>query len=127
MRFMMLVKHAGQSCGAPPKEFMEQLGKLTEDASQSGAMLGGGGLAPVEQSTRIRLDNGNIRIMDGPFAETKEFVGGFAQFEFRSKEDAVAATKKFMELHRDYWPGWEGETEIRQVLGPEDFPPGNDH
>jgi hypothetical protein len=61
--------------------------------------------------------------MDGPFAETREIVGGYAQFEFKSKEEAVASTKKFMELHRDYWPGWEGETEIRQIFGPEDaFP-----
>jgi hypothetical protein len=123
MRFMMLVKHSCGMTGAPPKEFMDQMNKLAEDAAKSGAMLGSGGLAPIDQSTRIRLDKGQVTIMDGPFAETKEVVGGYAQFEFRSKEDAVEATKKFMELHRDYWPGWEGETEIRQIFGPEDFIP----
>jgi hypothetical protein len=123
MRFMMLVKHNGQICGAPPKEFMDQLNKLAEDAVKGGAMIASGGLAPIEQSTRVRLDKGQVTIMDGPFAETREIVGGYAQFEFKSKEEAVASTKKFMELHRDYWPGWEGETEIRQIFGPEDaFP-----
>ena len=121
MRFMMLVKHNGQVCGAPPKEFMDQLNKLAEDAVKGGAMIASGGLAPIEQSTRVRLDKGQVTIMDGPFAETREIVGGYAQFEFKSKEEAVASTKKFMELHRDYWPGWEGETEIRQIFGPEDF------
>ena len=121
MRFMMLVKHKDQTCGAPPKEFMDQLNKLSEDASKTGAMIASGGLAPMDQSTRVRLENGNVLIMDGPFSETKEVVGGYAQFEFKTKEDAVASTKKFMELHRDYWPGWEGETEIRQIFGPEDF------
>jgi hypothetical protein len=123
MRFMMLVKHNGQICGAPPKEFMDQLNKLAEAAVKGGAMIASGGLAPIEQSTRVRLDKGQVTIMDGPFAETREIVGGYAQFEFKSKEEAVASTKKFMELHRDYWPGWEGETEIRQIFGPEDaFP-----
>jgi len=121
MRFMMLVKHNGQICGAPPKEFMDQLNKLAEDAVKGGAMIASGGLAPIEQSTRVRLDKGQVTIMDGPFAETKEIVGGYAQFEFKSKEEAVASTRKFMELHRDYWPGWEGETEIREIFGPEDF------
>jgi hypothetical protein len=124
MRFMMLVKHGGQNCGAPPKEFMEQLNKLAEVAVKSGAMIGSGGLSPINQSTRVRLEKGQVTIMDGPFAETKEIVGGYAQFEFRSKEEAVASAKKFMEIHRDYWPGWEGETEVRQEFGPEDaFPP----
>jgi hypothetical protein len=124
MRFMMLVKHGGQSCGAPPKEFMEQLNKMAENAAKGGAMIASGGLAPIDQSTRVRLEKGQVTIMDGPFTETKEIVGGYAQFEFRSKEEAVASTKKFMEIHRDYWPGWEGETEIRQIFGPEDaFPP----
>src|SRR6266705_1070710 len=47
--------------------------------------------------------------------------GGFAQCELKSKEEAVKGAVRFMELHRKYWPGWEGETEIRQIFGPEDF------
>jgi hypothetical protein len=56
-----------------------------------------------------------------PFTEAKEIVGGFAQFEFNSKQEAIDGAVRFMELHRQYWPGWEGETEIRQIFGPEDF------
>jgi hypothetical protein len=59
----------------------------------------------------------------GPFAETKEVIGGFAQFELKSKEAAIESAVRFMELHEKHWPGWEGETEVRQMFGPEDFAP----
>jgi len=48
-------------------------------------------------------------------------VGGYAIMEFATKEEAVESTREFMELHRKFWPGWEGETEIRQMFGPEDY------
>ena len=123
MRFMMLVKHASGQCVPPPPRLMEEIEKLAAEAVKNGTMLGSGGLAPMDQSTRIRLEKGKVTVLDGPFSETKEVVGVYAQFEYISKEEAIAATKKFMELHRDYWPGWEGETEVRQIFGPEDFPP----
>jgi hypothetical protein len=102
---------------------MEALAKLVGDNAKTGAMIQSGGLASIDISTRIRLSNGEITIIDGPFAETKEVVGGFAEFEFKTKEDAVESTRRFMEIHQKHWPGWEGETEIRQIYGPDDFPP----
>ena len=60
---------------------------------------------------------------DGPFIETKEVIGGYAQFELKSKEAAVESAVRFMELHRKHWPGWTGETEVRPMFGPEDFGP----
>jgi hypothetical protein len=120
MRFMMFVKHVENS-GAPPKELMEAIAKLAEDAVKAGTMLGSGGLAPMAQSTRVRISGGQVHVVDGPFTESKELIGGYAQFELPSKEEAVAAAVKFMELHRKHWPGWEGETEVRQIYGSEDF------
>jgi hypothetical protein len=121
MRFMMFVKHAENS-GPPPKELMDAIAKLSEEAVEAGTMLGNGGLAPTAQSTRVRVSNGRLTVTDGPFTETKEVVGGYAQFELKSKEEAVKGAVQFMELHKKYWPGWEGETEIRQIFGQEDFP-----
>jgi hypothetical protein len=120
MRFMMLVKSAENS-GPPPKELMDAIDKLAGDAVKTGAMIDSGGLAPTAQSTRVRLSRGRVNVIDGPFTETKEVVGGYAVFEFRSKQEAIESATQFMELHREYWPGWEGETEIRQMFGPEDF------
>jgi len=122
MRFMTLVRHA-ENPGPPPPELMEAIAKLSEDASQRGKMLEAGGLAPIAVSNRVRLAKGKVTVIDGPFAETREVVGGFAVFEVESKQEMIDATVKFMELHREHWPGWEGETEVRQVFGPNDCQP----
>jgi hypothetical protein len=122
MRFMMLVKHA-ERCDPPPKEFLDAMAKLSEEADKSGTMIASGGLAPTAKSTRVRLSRGQVAAIDGPFTEAKEVVGGFAIFELKSKEEALEGALRFMELHKKHWPGWEGETEIRQVFGPEAFTP----
>jgi hypothetical protein len=102
---------------------MDAIGKLAEDAVKAGTMVASGGLSPTAMSTRVRLSHGQLTTTDGPFTETKEVVGGYAVFEFKSKEEAVESAERFMELHKKHWPGWEGETEVRQIFGPEDFPP----
>jgi len=121
MRFMMLVKSAENS-GPPPKELMDAMAKLAEEAVKAGTMVDSGGLAPTAMCTRVRLTRGKVTTIDGPFTEAKEVVGGYAVFDLKSKQEAIEATLRFMELHKKHWPGWEGETEIRQMLGPEDFP-----
>jgi hypothetical protein len=120
MKFMMLVKHA-ENQGQPPKELMDAITKLAEEAVKDGTMLGNGGLAPTAQSTHVRVAKGQLTVTDGPFTEAKEVIGGYAQFELKSKEEAIKGATRFMDLHRKHWPGWEGETEIRQIFGPEDF------
>ncbi len=121
MKFMMIVK-SKEGLGFPPKELMDAIGKLSEEAVNAGSMLGSGGLAPTATGARVRLSNGKISVTDGPFTEAKEIIGGYAQFELKSKEEAVQSAVRFMELHKKHWPGWEGETEVRQMMGPEDFP-----
>ena len=120
MRFMMIVKHAEKQ-GPPPKELMDAIAKLAEEAVKAGTMLGNGGLASTAQGARVRLSRGKVTVTDGPFTEAKEIIGGYAQFELKSKEEAVESAVRFMELHKKHWPGWEGETEVRQMFGPEDF------
>jgi hypothetical protein len=120
MKFMMLVKHAENS-GPPPKELMDAISILADEAVKNGTMLENGGLAPTAQSTRVRVSNGQLTLTDGPFTEAKEVVGGYAQFELKSKQEAIDGAVRFMELHRKHWPEFEGETEIRQIFGPEDF------
>jgi hypothetical protein len=120
MKFLMLVKHA-ENQGPPPKELMDAIAILGEEAVKDGTMLGNGGLASTAQSTRVRVSKGQLTVTDGPFTEAKEVIGGYAQFELKSKEEAIKGAVRFMELHKKHWPGWEGETEIRQIFGPEDF------
>lgn len=121
MKYMMIVK-TKEGQGFPPKELMDAIAKQGEQAVKDGTMLGSGGLGPTAAGARVRLSNGKISVIDGPFTEAKEIIGGYAQFEVKSKEEAVEGAVKFMELHKKYWPGWEGETEVRQMIGPEDIP-----
>jgi len=122
MKFMMIVKHAEKQ-GPPPKGLMDAIAKLSEEAVKSGTMLGNGGLAPTALGARVRLSGGKVTVTDGPFTEAKEVVGGYAQFELKSKQEAVESAVRFMELHKKHWPGWEGETEVRQMFDPEDCGP----
>ena len=78
-------------------------------------MIESGGLASSATGTRVRLSDGKVTVTDGPFAEAKEVFGGYAIFELKSKEEAIKNAVSFMELHRQYWPGWQGVTEIRQL------------
>ena len=121
MKFMMIVKHKDNQ-GFPPKELMREITKLAEEDVKKGTILGSGGRIPLARGASVRLVNGKITVTDGPFSEAKEIVGGYAQFELQSKEEAVEAAVKFMELHKKYWPGWEGETEIREMMEPGDYP-----
>jgi hypothetical protein len=122
MQFMMIVKHPEKQ-GPPPQALIDAITKMSEEAAKAGTMRGSGGLAPTAQGARIRLSKGKLTVTDGPFAEAKEVVGGYAQFELKSKEEAIEGALRFMELHKKYWPEWEGETEVRQMLGPEGCAP----
>ena len=115
MRYMMIVKHK-EAQGMPPKELMDAIGKLTEEAIKNGTLLGNGGLLPTAAGAGVRLSGGRVTVTDGPFTEAKEIIGGYALFELKSKEEAIEGARHFMELHRKHWPGWEGETEVREMM-----------
>ena len=122
MQFMMIVKHV-ENQGPPPKALMDAIAKLAEEESKTGTMLGSGGLQGTGLGARVRLSGGKVTVLDGPFTEAKEVIGGYAQFELKSKEEAVQSAVHFMELHKKHWPGWEGETEVRQMYGQGEMPP----
>lgn len=115
MKFMTLVKSA-ESAGPPPQPLMDAIAKLGEEAARKGVMVDMGGLMPSAMGARVRLSGGTITVTDGPFAESREVVGGYAVFDVPSKEDAIYWTTRFMEVHKEHWKGWEGETEIRQLF-----------
>jgi hypothetical protein len=126
MRFMNFVS-CPEDCGPPPQSFVDAMNRAAEDATRAGTLLDTGGLAPIDRSTRVRLAGGKITVMDGPFAEGKEVVGGYGVVAAASREEAVEGAVWLMNMHREHWPGWEGEVEVRQILGPEDFVAGSPH
>ena len=119
MRFMTMVM-AAENQGDPPQGLMEAMGPFIEEASKNGSLVHTGGLAAMADSTQVRLYGGNISVVDGPFSEAKEVIGGYAILDLESKEAAIQVGKDFLELHRKHWPGWQGRSEIRQIFGPEE-------
>jgi hypothetical protein len=115
MKFMVMVK-SKENSGPPPKALMDAIERLGEEAARLGTLVTMGGLAPSVMGARVSLRRGSMNVTDGPFAEAKEVVGGYAVYELPSKQDAIAATKRFLDLHKQHWPEWEGECEIRQLF-----------
>lgn len=121
MRYLVLLE-GSQPDSPPPPALMEAIAKLGEEATASGALLDTAGLAPSALGARVDLTGGALSVVDGPFAEAKEMIS-YALYEVRAKEEAVEWTRRFIDLHRDLWPGWEGGAKVLKVFGPEDFGP----
>ena len=114
MRFMFIVKSAHTV--PPPPKLLEAMHKLADREIKAGRMLDSGGLTPLAMGAQVRITDGQLSVVDGPFVEAKEVIGGYAIFELRDKEEAVAMAKEFMQLHLDHMPEWEGTCEVRAFM-----------
>lgn len=120
---MMLVKansayEAGQP---PPPALMEAIGKLGAKQQTQGLLLQSGGLAPSSHGARVLVNKGKVSVKDGPFAEVKELIGGFAIMRADSLAHAKELGREFMQLHADVMgPSFDGELEIRQLFEGQD-------
>ena len=118
MRVMVIVK-ANKEFEAgvlPDKEILTEMGKFNEELVKAGIMLAGEGLQPSSKGKRVRFSEGKTTVIDGPFSETKELIGGFWLWQVRSIEEAVQWLKRAPFRTGD-------EVEIRQVFELEDFGP----
>jgi len=123
MRFMMIVKaDRDYEAGAPPKpELMAAIGKLSEEMIKAGVLLDVGGLLPSSTGARINVNQGRLTVIDGPFAEAKELIGGYAILQVKSREEAIERGRRFMQMHADVLgSSYDGQLEIRQMP---DVPP----
>ena len=111
MRYLMFIQAAENQPLAPA--LMEAMGPYIENNIKRGVLVDTGGLAPTSKSARVKLYGGKINVMDGPFTESKEVIGGYAIIEAPSYEAAMKEAVDFMELHRKHAPGWEGTCEVR--------------
>jgi hypothetical protein len=117
MRYMYLVIMEPDAFKPPPQRLMDEMNKLTERRAADGSLVSTGGLFPPAMGgARISLRKGKLAVTDGPFAETKEVIGGYAIFDFATREEALASAVEFMELHRLYGEGWEGVCEMRPMM-----------
>jgi hypothetical protein len=116
MRFMVMVKNDAKSeAGVMPDEkLLSEMGKLNEEMTKAGVMLAGEGLHPTSKGTRVRYAAGKFTVVDGPFAEAKELLGGYWLIQVKSRDEAIEWIKRV--------PFREGEIEIREVYEMSDFP-----
>ncbi|WP_270889782.1 YciI family protein [Pedococcus sp. 5OH_020] len=121
MRYIAVLKGT-QPAGPPPPGLMAAIVDLGAQATASGALLDNARLSPSAAGARITVAGGELSVMDGPFAEAKEYIS-YAVYEVRSKEEAVEWTSRFMQAHLELWPGWRGECDVIKILAPEDFGP----
>ena len=114
MRYMMFIRHSEDYRNADvPASLYEEMGKFIEEATKSGNFVSGAGLQPSSAGARVRLKDRKITVTDGPFAETKEIVGGYAIMDAKTRDEALALARRFMDLHLKHWPTFEGECEVR--------------
>jgi hypothetical protein len=91
----------------PSEEAMTEMGKFIEEATKAGVLVATGGLAPASEATKVIRSGGKFTVVDGPFTEAKELVGGWGLMEVRDKAEAIEWTKRFLDVAGD------GESTIR--------------
>jgi hypothetical protein len=102
----------------PPPALMAAMGKHVEKSLKDGTLVDTGGLLPSSEGARVRLSGGQISVIDGPFSESKEVIGGWAILNASSKEEAIRIATEFLELHKKHWPEFDGECEVRPMFDP---------
>lgn len=120
MRYMGFVK-MDPSIGEPPAALMEAMGEHVGKAIANGTFLDGGGLYAQSARTIVSVRAGEVTTFDGPFAEGRETIGGFAVLELRDDAEAAFEARELVELHVQHWPGWEGSVDIRRIASEEEL------
>jgi len=122
MRFMMIVKANKDSEAGkmPSEELLSAMGKYNEELMKAGVLVDLAGLKPTSKGARIKFSKGKKTVIDGPFAETKELIGGYWIINVKSRQEALDWAKRapapFGEME-------DGEIELRQFFEMEDFMP----
>lgn len=119
MKYLAFIRHSEKYRETPPPPaLMEAMGKFVEKSKKNGTLVDTGGLLPSKEGVRIRLEGRSLTVTDGPFIESKEVIGGWAILEAPTKGEAIRVATEFMELHRQHWPEFEGESEVRPMFEP---------
>jgi hypothetical protein len=101
-----------ESDAAPTEQEIAKMGKLIDDMTKAGVLLGFGGCAPTAKGARIRVEGGKFTVTDGPFPETKELIAGYCLMQTKTKAEAVEWTKRFLAV------AGVGESEVREMNEP---------
>ena len=113
-RFMGFVRME-ENVGTPPQALFDAMDAHIGERAAKGVFLDGGGLYGTEDAVNFVVRQGEVSRVDGPYAEAKEVVGGWAIMQYDTVEEAVADQREFAELHAKYWPECEMVATLRQI------------
>jgi hypothetical protein len=119
MRVMVLIKANEQSEAGemPSEELLSQMTAFNEELVKAGVMLAGGGLNPSSEGKRVVFSGSERKVIDGPFAETKELLAGYWVWQVKSMDEAIEWVKRIPDADE----GQEAIVEIRRVFEIDDF------
>jgi hypothetical protein len=120
-RFMGFVRME-EGIGTPPKSLFEAMDVYIGEQAARGVFLDGGGLFGTEDAVNFVVRRGEVSRVDGPYAEAKEVVGGWAIMQFDTLEEAIAEQQVFAELHATHWPEVSMVATLRQISDGPDVP-----
>jgi hypothetical protein len=116
MRYLMFISHSPDvKAESAPPGFFEKMDTFVRESFSSGVLKATGGLLNTKDAARIKLQDGRLKVTDGPFTEAKELIGGYAIVEVADRRQAMDLATRFMELHRQHWPGFDGQSEVRPM------------
>jgi len=116
MRYMFILKSSSPP-SPPSAELMTAMHALAQREVAAGRMIADGGLMPRSAAAEVRLRRRKLAVIDGPFTETKEVIGGFAIFELPDRQAAIDSALAFLRLHQEHLPDAEFTMEIREIAG----------
>jgi hypothetical protein len=108
MRYLMMTMR-DENQAAPDEKLFAEMGKFVEELSAAGILVATGGLDP--EGMLMTQKDGELTVTDGPYAEAKETVGGFALVDVRSKEELAEVARRFFAITGD------GVSRVHQVFG----------
>jgi hypothetical protein len=119
MRYLMTFRGTDEyEAGAmPSEESITAMTSLMAEMAEAGVLIGGDGLHPTSKAIRLELQQGKRRVVDGPFAETKELIAGYCLIQVASKEEAIAWAGRALEADM----GNSAGIDLRQIFEAEDF------
>jgi hypothetical protein len=113
-RFMGFVRME-EGVGTPPQELFDAMDAYIGEQAANGTFLDGGGLFGTEDAVNFVVRDGEVSRVDGPYAEAKEVVGGWALLQYDTLEEAIAGQQEFAELHAKHWPEATVVATLRQI------------
>lgn len=116
MRFISMVRINENTSQQPSERLMTEMGRLIDEMTKAGVLLDTAGLRPTSEGVRVTLSGGRTSVVDGPFTEAKEVIGGYAILEAGSMDEAIELTRRFLLVHGDEW---DLDCEVRQLEEPD--------